>query len=92
MEKASLTPVGPPIERIARDAHRLRAELLATAPGTPMARRLGLRQAYDDLLADACRALGVPDTLSALPPGTDRDAERLLVEHRLEAAGLRLGP
>lgn len=92
MEKAPLTPVGPPIERIASDARRLRGELRATAPGTPMARRLGLRKAYDDLLADACCALGVPDTLTVLPPGTDRDAERLLVEHRLEAAGLRLGP
>ena len=85
-------PSGPPIERIARDVRRLRAELLATAPDTPMARRIGVRQAYDDLLVDACRALDVPDTLSGMPSGTERDAERLRVEHELEAAGLRLRP
>jgi hypothetical protein len=85
-------PAGPPIECIASDVRRLRAELLATAPGTPMARRVGVRQAYDDLLVDACRALGVPDTLSGMPSGTERDAERLRVEYELEAAGLRLMP
>ena len=81
---------GRPIERIARDARRLQAELLALAPGTPMARRRGLAQAYDDLLGEACRALGVPDTLSALPMHR-RDAERMRVEHELDRAGLRLG-
>jgi hypothetical protein len=83
-------PAGPPIERIADDILRLRAELLAPTPGTPMARRIGIWRAYDDLLADACRALGVPDTLTGLPLGTERDAERLHVEHELDAAGLRL--
>lgn len=83
-------PAGPAIQRIARDARRLRAEL-APAPGTPMAQRLGAEKAYDDLLADACRALGVEDTLSGLPAGTDRDAERLRVEHELGEAGLQLG-
>jgi hypothetical protein len=83
-------PAGPPIERIARDVRRLRPELLAPTPGTPMARRIGICRAYDDLLADACRALDVPDTLSGLPLGTERDAERLRVEHELDAAGLRL--
>jgi hypothetical protein len=80
----------PPIERIARDARRLRAEVLAFAPGTPMARRLGVSRAYDHLLVVACQALDVPDTLTALAPGIDRDAERLHVEHELEAAGMRL--
>ena len=85
-------PAGPAIERIARDAGRLRTELLAPAPGTPMARRIGVQRAYDDLLVDACRALEVPDTLSGLPLGIEREAERLRVEHALAAAGLRLGP
>ncbi len=83
-------PAHPPIEKVARDARRLRAEWLALADGTPMARRRGLTQAYDDLLALACEALNVPDTLTGLEPGTDRDAERLRVEHELETAGLRL--
>jgi hypothetical protein len=81
---------GPPIERIARDVRRLRAELLATTPGTPMARRIGVTRAYDDVLADACRALAVPDSLTGLPSGIERDAERLRVEHQLRAAGLHL--
>jgi hypothetical protein len=81
-------PPGPPIERVARDVRRLRAALLATTPGTPMARRIGVTRAYDDVLADACRALDVPDSLTGLPPGIERDAERLRVEHQLRAAGL----
>jgi hypothetical protein len=83
-------PVGPPIELIAGNARRLRAEMAAIPTGTPMARRIGLAGAYDDVLADACRALGVPDTLSGLPPGFERDSERLHVEHELEQVGLRL--
>jgi hypothetical protein len=83
-------PGGPAIERIARNARRLRAQLLATTPGTPMARRISVTEAYDDLLAEACRALGVPYTLTGLPPGIERDAERLHVEEKLSAAGLRL--
>lgn len=80
----------PPIEEIARDVRRLRGELLALAPGTPQARRIGVSRAYDDALLDACQALGVPGTFTELPPGTARAAERLLVEHELDAAGLRL--
>jgi hypothetical protein len=85
-------PQGPPIERIGRDARRLRRELLAVAQDLPMARRIGLQLAYDDVLVDACAALDVADTLSILPLGAERDAERLYVEHRLVAAGLRLRP
>lgn len=83
-------PEGLPIERIARDARRLRAELDRPGREIPMARRTGMWQAYDDLLAEACRALGVPDTLTDLPAGTEREAERWIVEDRLVAAGLRL--
>jgi hypothetical protein len=84
------TPSGPPIELIAGNARRLRAEMATIPTGTPMARRVGLASAYDDVLADACRALGVPDTFSGLPPGFRRDTERLHVEHELEQVGLRL--
>ena len=83
-------PEGPPIERIGCDARRLRRELLALAPDIPIARRLGLQLAYDDVLVDACAALEVANTLTALPLGAERDAERLYVEHELDAAGLRL--
>ena len=83
-------PAGLPIERIARDARRLRAELIATPPGTSMVHRAGVQQAYDEVLAEACWALGVPDTLAGVRAGTEREAERLLVEHRLAQAGLDL--
>jgi hypothetical protein len=86
------TPEGPPIERIGGDARRLRRELLAMAPEMPMARRIGLQLAYDDVLVDACTALEVANTLTVLPLGAERDAERLYVEHELDAAGLRLHP
>ena len=93
LERVSPTPeppAGRPIERIASDVRRVRDEFCRPAPGLPMARRVALSRAYDDLLLDACRALGVPDSLSGLPPGTERDAERLHVEHELTRAGLRL--
>jgi hypothetical protein len=83
-------PMPLTIEGIARDARRLRAELRTLGSGTPMSRRLGLYRAYDDVLVDACHALGVPDTLSDLAPGIERESERLHVENELEAAGLRL--
>ncbi len=83
-------PAGRPIERIASDVRRVRHEFCRPAPGMPMARRVAISRAYDDLLVAACRALDVPDTLTGLPPGTDRDAERLRVEHELTRAGLRL--
>ena len=83
-------PAGPPIEDTARALRRLRGQVLAPAPGTPMARRRGTTAAYDDLLVHAARALGVPDTLTGLPEGTDREAERLRVEHLLRQAGLRI--
>ena len=83
-------PEGPAIERIGCDARRLRRELRTLAPDIPMARRIGLQLAYDDVLVDACAALGVANTLTALPLGLERDAERLYVENMLDAAGLHL--
>ncbi|MDR7251791.1 hypothetical protein J2X46_000763 [Nocardioides sp. BE266] len=84
-------PVGPAIEDVARALRRLRPQVLTPAPGEAMARRRGTAAAYDDLLGQAARALGVPDELSGLPEGTDRDAERLRLEHLLREAGLALG-
>ena len=83
-------PAGPAIEDLARSLRRLRPQVLAPAPGTTMARRRGTTMAYDDLLAEAARALAVPDALSGMPEGTDRDAERLRLEHHLREAGLGL--
>jgi hypothetical protein len=83
-------PSAPAIEDVAAAVRRVRRDVLATAPGTPMARRRGTLAAYDDLLAQAARALGVPDLLTDLREGTDREAERLRLEHLLRQAGLTL--
>jgi hypothetical protein len=83
-------PTGPAIEDVARSLRRLRPQVMAPAPGTTMARRRGTTMAYDDLLAEAARALAVPDALSGMPEGTDRDAERLRLEHLVREAGLAL--
>jgi hypothetical protein len=83
-------PTGLPIERIARNARRLHDELATLPSGTPMARRHGMISAYDELLADACRALQVPDTLTGMDAGPDRELERLHVEQELEDVGLHL--
>ncbi|MGH3345949.1 MAG: hypothetical protein ACRDO4_03120 [Nocardioides sp.] len=77
-----------PVERLARDVQRIRADLATMDPHTPVARRRGVLAAYDDALADACRALGIPDTLSGVADGVDREVARLEVEERLIRAGL----
>lgn len=82
-------PVLPqPVERVARDVRRIRADLVVLDPQTPVARRRGLLAAYDDALADACRALGLPDLLSDIPDGVERELARLEVEQELVEAGL----
>lgn len=78
----------PALETVVADLRRLRHEVDSPAPGLAMAKRRGTRQAYDDRLLDACRALDVPNTLDGLVEGIDRDAERLRIESRLEQAGL----
>ena len=84
-------PTGPAIEDLARGLRRLRGQVLSPAPGTTMAKRRGATAAYEDLLVQAAHALGVPDTLTGLRDGTDREAERLRLEHVLREAGLALG-
>jgi hypothetical protein len=83
-------PSTPSIEEVAASLRRVRREVLSPLPGTPMARRRGTVAAYDDLLALAARALGVPDLLTGMREGADRDAERLRLEHFLRHAGLVL--
>ena len=83
-----VAPDGPAIEELARSLRRLSGEVRAPRPGTTMARRRGAAAAYEDLLVQAAQALGVPDSLSDLPEGTDREAERLRLEHVLREAGL----
>ena len=81
-------PEGPPLEKLAADLRRLRPEVRSPRPGIAMARQRGIVAAYDGVLVQAARALGVPTTLAELPEGFDHEAERLRLEHALERAGL----
>lgn len=85
-------PLGPPLERLAADLRRIRHDLDTAPADLPAARRAGVLQAYDDVLAEACAALDLPDTLHELPLGPERDAERLRVEYLLEQRGLVIRP
>jgi len=83
-------PRGRPIELIARDAYRLGRQFRHLPPGVSFARFEARRLAYDEVLAEACLALGVEHLLGVLPPGTDLDRERQRVEVLLDRAGLSL--
>ncbi|MFI6099962.1 hypothetical protein ACIA8G_30815 [Lentzea sp. NPDC051213] len=77
-----------PIECVAADLRRVRRVLACFPPGTTAAKRIGARQAYDELLVQACTAVGVEHRLRSLPEGVDRDIERLRVEECLRVHGL----
>lgn len=83
-------PPRQPIQELAADLRRVHRLLAQFSPGTPMARRVGTRQAYDALLADACDAVEIPHRLGEIPEGMDREIERLRVEESLRTAGLSI--
>ena len=93
-------PIGPPLERLVADLRRLDRLRRGPQPATRV-RRLALLAAYDDVLLDVCRAVGVEDpplrahveaggTQGALD--TDREFARLRTEAEIEAAGVRIDP
>lgn len=81
-----------PVEAIAADLRRLAGMRRSLRRGDSRARQQGVLRAYDEVLGTACAALDVPHALGDLPPGFDRDLERLRVEEALRAAGLVLDP
>lgn len=81
---------GRPVEEIAREARRLGRAFHALHSGLSYAKQEAVRGAYDDVLAEACRALGVVDWITGLPPGDARDLAREHVERALEDAGMVL--
>lgn len=81
-------PVGPPIERIAADARRIRAQIRQAPDGIPVAKLRGWLEAYDDVLITACRSLELEQRLDVLPEGGVHDLERERVERMLEEVGL----
>ncbi len=89
VKKPPPVPMGPPLERVVRDLHRLEPEARRHRQGTPNAKHRGVVSAYDDLLLEACRAVEVDTSLASMPEGIERESERLRVEYELERAGLR---
>lgn len=83
-------PAGPPVEQIAAAARRIRTAIRQAPSGTPVARRRGWVEAYDDVLVAACRALDLEQRLETLP-ASKRDLERERVERMLVHAGLLAG-
>ncbi|MBD0323499.1 MAG: hypothetical protein ICV72_08950 [Aldersonia sp.] len=77
-----------PIEQIAADLRRLDRTLQQIPAGASMVRRRATQQAYDDLLREACRALGVADDLDTVDDGMAKEFERIRVQHALARAGL----
>jgi hypothetical protein len=92
--KARPEPPPPrvPLEKIAADLCRLTTAIRDVPPEASRARKHGLLLAYDDVLAKAALALDVPEVLTELSLGMDRDLERMRVEGALRAVGLRFGP
>lgn len=81
-------PSGPPLEQVAADLRRLVRCAHELPAGSPYLRHRAVELAYDDVLVLACKELEVANELDALPPGWERDVERLRVEACLENAGL----
>lgn len=88
LRRPALVSEHPPIECVAADLRRVRRVLSCFPPGTPAIKRIGARQAYDELLTQACAALDVDHRLRTLPEGVDRDIERFRVEECLRQHGL----
>ena len=83
-------PAGRPLEQVAGDVRRIGQRFNGPQAGLRYAKYEGLRRAYDKVLAEACAALGIEHLLTVLSPGDELDRERVRVERRLEAAGVRL--
>jgi len=82
---------GPPLEQTAADIRRIAAGIETMPAHSPLAQRHGALLAYDDALAEACRALGVEQRLNGMPLGAARHAERLRIECELQYEGLVIG-
>jgi hypothetical protein len=81
-------PVPVPVDRLAADLRRLRAELFDTETRDGLTakqhRVRALRGAYLDTLGDACRRLGVPPPGEAAPLADIYRAEAALRERGLD--------
>ncbi|MGH3992563.1 MAG: hypothetical protein ACRDSN_08870, partial [Pseudonocardiaceae bacterium] len=82
-------PKGYPLERLAADLRRLRAELI-NDPHDNYLRSTALLMAYDSELCDTCARLDIPTELANTPDGPDREFERLRAEAAIQEAGVSL--
>lgn len=83
-------PQGYPLERLAADLRRLRAELINDPP-TNNVRRTALLRAYDSVLRDTCARLQIPHALDDTPEASpEREFERLRAESAIQEAGVPL--
>ncbi|HEX7105131.1 MAG TPA: hypothetical protein VF218_04125 [Acidothermaceae bacterium] len=86
-------PLGPPIEQIAANLRRLQDWLDLYDESAPLPGKAtkvtATLLAYDRVLADACRALDVAESLEETR-GFEHEAERLRVQAALADAGLTL--
>ena len=81
-------PEGRPLETVAADVRRLARRYRCPQEGARFAKIEGYRRAYDNVLLEACSALGITTLVGVLPPGGELDRERLRVEQALDDAGL----
>jgi hypothetical protein len=82
---------GQSFESLVADLHRLRREVRGRQPTTHV-RRVALMAAYDDVLHDLCRAVGVPRPPLCEVPERERPFARLQTEAAIEEAGVVLDP
>jgi hypothetical protein len=84
------TPPPRPLEECVAQARRLGQLHHLPVEGRSRAKSEGIRQAYDDALADCCRRLDIVHLLEVVAPGPELDEERLRVERRLAHSGVDL--
>ena len=89
MVRALREQQGAPIEQLAADLRRLRANL-ATDEHRSAAHQMGNRLAYDKLMIQICEMLDIEHDLAGDSIGMEREIERIRIEAELERAGVAL--
>ena len=84
------TPPPRPLEECVARARRLGRLHHLSVEGRSRAKVEGIRQAYDDALAECCRRLDIVHLLAVLAPGPELDEERTRVERSLALSGVDL--
>jgi hypothetical protein len=80
-------PLGPPLQQVAGDLHRLGLARISSVEGS--ARHVAVTKAYDRRLGHACRALDIEEHIADVD-GLDLELERLRVEGALLQSGFVL--